>query len=245
MQSTSAQAYTRSALAMLLVALVSLGYGSLIEAADNRLTASEEPAIWQQAVVKLAIPVRRWENGRRSHFIEDCTGSLIQGPKGVLILTAWHCVEGFNDLTKVIVATTSDGTTLHAQISTMGNSMASDWALLKLNHGVQSSKNIIYLELAKTTPAEGQRVLMAGFSRDQKLGKNGSALTFDPNCYIGKTPLDARAIHTNCTAFKGASGGPTLILENDTYRVLGVISAGNEAGLSLFTPIAPIARSLW
>ena len=115
--------------------------------------------------------------------------------------------------------------------------MSADWALLSLNRSAQTMQNTSYLELAKIRPIEGQLILMAGFSRDQQLGDNGSTLTFDPDCQVRHTPSGANAIYTNCTAFKGASGGPVLTLESDTYKVLGVISAGDEAGLSLFTPV--------
>ena len=233
------------ALVLLSMMATTLNFVSPNAAADDRLSATDHPAIWQQAIVKLSVPVKRWEDGRRRHFIEDCTGSLIKGKEGILILTAWHCVEGFNDLTQVIIATASNGEIFEAQVSAIGASMSADWALLSLNRSAQTMQNTSYLELAKIRPIEGQLILMAGFSRDQQLGDNGSTLTFDPDCQVRHTPSGANAIYTNCTAFKGASGGPVLTLESDTYKVLGVISAGDEAGLSLFTPVTAIARSLW
>ena len=211
--------------------------------ADNRLSAADHPAAWQDALVKLSIPVKRWQAGQQRHFIEDCTGTQIAGRSGTMILTAWHCVEGFTDLTKTISATTRQGQIFEAQVSATGNSMASDWAILKISNDDRTSIQKIHLKLAKTTVTAGQNIVMAGYSGDPHLGEHGRALTFDPNCEIGQTPETAQAIFTNCTAFKGASGGPTLLLEGGEYKVLGVISAGDGSGLSLFAPISSSLRA--
>lgn len=211
--------------------------------ADNRLRAVDHPAAWQDALVKLAIPVRRWHAGQRRHFIEDCTGTQVAGRRGTVILTAWHCVDGFTDLTKVITVTTHQGRILEAQLFASGDSMASDWAVLKIRDDDRPSTHKVPLKLAKTGAIMGANIVMAGYSRDPQLGRGGTLLTYDPNCQIGQTAEFAQAIPTNCTAFKGASGGPTLILEDGEYKVLGVISEGDQAGLSLFAPITAAARA--
>jgi len=211
--------------------------------ADDRLRAVDHPAAWQDALVKLTIPVKRWHAGQQRHFIEDCTGTQIAGRRGTVILTAWHCIDGFTDLTKVITATTHQGRVLEARVFASGASMASDWAILQISDDDRPSAQKMQLKLAKTNASVGANIVMAGYSKDPQLGGGGAALTYDPHCQIGQTREFTEAIPTNCTAYKGASGGPTLILENGEYTVLGVISAGDEAGLSLFAPITPAARA--
>jgi hypothetical protein len=238
---SATQRYSRAVLALWGLATALVFAGDLC--ADDRLRAVDHPAPWQDALVKLTIPVKRWHAGEQRHFIEDCTGTQIAGRRGTVILTAWHCVDGFTDLTKVITATTRQGRVLEARVFASGASMASDWEILQIIDDDRPSAQKIQLKLAKTSSIMGANILMAGYSGDPKLGDSGTALTYDPNCQIGKMSEFAGAIPTNCTAFKGASGGPTLILENGEYKVLGVISAGDEEGLSLFAPITPAARA--
>ena len=78
-------------------------------------------------------------------------------------------------------------------------------------------------------------IIMAGYSRDDGVGAGGQHLSFDPACLI--TRQDPTSSDTNCTAYKGASGGAAIQLSSaGTPLVYGVISQGNGAGLSTFIP---------
>lgn len=83
---------------------------------------------------------------------------------------------------------------------------------------------------------------MAGFSGDEGIGDSGESLSFDPDCRL--IDYDAHWGRTNCQAFKGASGGPVLITQNGEKQLIGVISASDDSGRRLFTPITRFRQAL-
>lgn len=204
---------------------------------------------WLRAVGKLRVPGSRWEDGRRRHHIEDCTATLVALPEERSrhwLLTAWHCLEFYADLSRPIVFTlpNSDGGTISREASLVdsGGTMDRDWALLRLDRPIKQH-DITPLPVS-TGYADRAAVSMAGYSRDQGLGQGGSVLTYDAYCsVVGRRGRD---YETNCAAFKGASGGPVVQRDDDGRVTLaGVISRGNSADISIFVPIARFVSKLY
>lgn len=229
-----------AALLALMLALLAAG-----AAADRRQVYTAQPATWLQAVGKLRVPVSRLEAGRRKHFYEDCSATLVARAQGLAanhILTAWHCLEFYNDLSRSIVFTIPYGNaapvTRRATRIADGGGMHADWALLRLNEPVP-------LEYAtpmrlRTRSAHSGGITLAGFSRDKGLGQGGLVLTYDARCELTSTRSSSH--ETNCTAFKGASGGPAVQAnENGEMQLSGVISQGDGNGVSTYISTAAFA----
>jgi len=206
-------------------------------AADNRLTASEHPAPWQAAIVKINVPVTRWIDGRQKHMNEECSGTLVQG-RQPLILTAWHCFDGYRDLSKP-PRFLWRGQWRQLRLLSHGGSMQADWALLEIPE--LKLENAVILPVLLKENTSNASLLLAGYSRDTGLGQGGNELTFEQDCLLLST---GDAWHsTQCTAFKGASGGPVLSVLQGQHYVVGIISARDEAGITLFTPVNLIASA--
>lgn len=224
----------------LLAALLAAGAAS----ADNdprrvRDTGSPE---WLYAVARLEIPGSRYSGGHRQHYRETCSATLLAGPTPEgrpLLLTAWHCLEYYNDLSRPLRVTlqTREGTTISREAFRLadGGGMHADWALLRLR-GKLPNIALARLALAPGHADSARPVTMAGFSRDAGLGNGGAALTYDPECRI--TGVGRHSTATDCRAHKGASGGAVVQRDDAGRHVLaGVISEGDGAGYSGFVPV--------
>ena len=198
----------------------------------GRQSARQQQADWHGAVIKLAIPVTRQIDGERRHLTEDCTGTIIQAAP-VKILTAWHCFDGMDDLSRPGRARIT-GKWYPTRLTEHGASMARDWALLELPSNSPTDLVSIDVDTGEGTLASGTALTMAGFSGDQALGELGQVLTWDSDCTL--IAYVERRGQTDCRAFKGASGGPVLLARGGGWVVIGVISAKSAAGMTLFTP---------
>lgn len=208
---------------------------------DNRVVYSDAAPDWLAAVGKLRVPGSRYREGRRSHLQEDCSATLVsrgRGKKADTIVTAWHCLAFYNDLSKPITFTLLPGrdqsVVREAYRLADGGGMHADWAVLRLYQPIVTELALA-IHPGRADPA--RPVSMAGYSRDTAKGDGGKALTFDPSCFI--TQQAARVSDSNCTAYRGASGGAVVQLSpRGKAQLTGVISQGDSAGLSLFVPVA-------
>ena len=210
-------------------------------AADDRQVYSGETHRWLGAIGKLEVPGQRLRDGRTSHYIEDCSATLVGHPdsrSANTIITAWHCLEFYSDLSKPISFTLNphhDKPILREAYQLIdGGSMDADWAILRLYRAVPAGQVLaLNIDTARANPRRA--IIMAGYSRDDGVGAGGKHLSFDPACLI--TRQDPTSSDTNCTAYKGASGGAAIQLSSaGSPLVYGVISQGNGAGLSTFIP---------
>jgi len=209
--------------------------------ADDRLIFDSSSPAWLQAIGRLTVPGSRYTDGRREHFTEDCSATLVsrgEQQRSSIVLTAWHCLEKYSDLSKPIRFTLDPGggpaIESEAYVLSDGGSIDADWALLKL-HDPVSAERVAALIVAIDDIDAGRDLVMAGYSRDKGLGAGGDRLTYDPACQV--TDSDKVSTTTNCIAHKGASGGP--VIQHDSAgrpAVYGVISEGNGAGVSIFIP---------
>lgn len=219
---------------------------------DPRSVYRQGAANWLSAIGQLRVPSSRLQqNGQRKHFYEDCSATLLAPgalAKTDYILTAWHCLEYYEDLSRSIVFTLphqpGSEVTRNATVIAHGGSMAADWALLRLESSIDA-EGAARLPLSTITAQAdtSMAVTMAGFSRDEGLGQGGKMLTYDPRCSVLR--FRSGIAETNCTAFKGSSGGPALQRNAEGSMVIsGVISQGDGAGLSTYIPTGAFASKI-
>ena len=216
--------------------LVSLG-----ARADTRQVSNAASADWLRGVGKLYVPGTKYHKGHRLNYNEHCSATLVAEPgkpSANTIITAWHCLEHYDDLSKAITFTLFYGTeksiTIDAYRYDDGGSMQADWALLRLSTSIADT--IAPALAAHTRYAdEGRPIIMAGYSTDSQ----DKRLSYDPSCSVASTPQSIPEIkETDCNAAKGASGGAVVqyTIQGEPLLV-GVISQGNGEDLSLYVPV--------
>ena len=216
---------------------------------DTRKVFSQTSPTWLAAVGKLHVPSIKMLEGRRSNHREDCSATLVSKPgakKADTIITAWHCLEFYKDLSKRITFTLLPGSEdpIAAQVYRLadGGSMHADWAILRLHKPVASDRVIPLLIHPGRSGLESP-ISMAGYSADPGLGQGGDLLTYDPRCTV--TLQVRNSNNSNCRAFRGASGGAVVQLSTKGEPWLaGVISQGNGEELSTFIPVARFRNAI-
>jgi hypothetical protein len=204
---------------------------------------------WLRAVGKLQVPGDKYHDGRRSHYREDCSATLVarhSGTRADTIITAWHCLEFYNDLSRPITFTLLPGPqgkiASEAYRLADGGGMHADWAILRLYKAIPA-RQVAALAIHPDRADPGRPITMAGYSRDSGMGNNGEHLTFDPACTI--THQAPGVSDSNCTAHKGSSGGPVIqVSSRGEPRVCGVISQGDGVGLSTFVPVSGFRNAI-
>jgi V8-like Glu-specific endopeptidase len=204
-----------------------LFFAATAQAEPRQLYVEDSPA-WLAAVGTLTVPGHRFEEGEQLHHRENCSATLI-APQ--TILTAWHCLEYYRDLSQQIVFSLPyqpQQPSWLARRLADGAGMTADWALLRLERPV---KNVVPVAVrSRWQEPSSNHISIAGYSRDAALGAGGDNLTWQAQCMI--TEDEDYRVATDCEAYKGASGGP-VIREN---KIVGVISAGDGEGLTYFAP---------
>jgi len=216
--------------------------GPAVHGADRRLVYTGETYPWLAAVGRLSVPGERRVEGRYSYFLEDCSATLVARPAAAhadTIITAWHCLEHYRDLSRPITFRLGEtpGKILEMEATRVadGGGMHADWAILRLREPVPASHTPA-LPVGAQGADRGAPVIMAGFSRDEGLGRGGEVLTYDPGCRI--TGQVRRSADTDCTAHKGSSGGAVVqVSGSGEARLCGVISEGDGSGYSRFVPV--------
>lgn len=212
------------------------------QGSDSRLRYSGDAPPWLRAVGQLRVPGSRYQDGRREHFLEDCSATLVArspGRRADTIITAWHCLEYYNDLSRPITFTLSHGDRApleqEAYRLAMGGSMQADWAILRLRQAIETeTATALAIHPGSADPARA--VIMAGYSRDAGAADRNTRLSYDPRCLI--TAQAATLTDSNCLARKGASGGAVIQLSDSGVPLFsGVVSQGDSAGLSQFVPV--------
>jgi hypothetical protein len=214
-----------------------------IAAPDAREVYTKNSPGWLRAVGKLQVPGQRVQAGQRQHHLEDCSATLVSSRTNArvdTIITAWHCLEYYKDLSKRITFTlvTDSPEPFTSEVYRLadGGSMEADWAIMRLYQPVPV-EHAYPLKVHPGRADKGTSIVMAGFSSDDNLGQYGQLLTYDPQCRI--TLQASSTSDSDCRALKGSSGGAVVqISESGEARLSGVISQGNGLGVSTFTPVA-------
>mgnify|MGYP001827528402 CR=1 FL=1 len=210
---------------------------------DKRLAYHESAPAWLRAVGSLKVPGQRVTEGRRNHYLEDCSATLVAtggDRQADIIITAWHCLALYGDLSKPITFTllmeTEHPLVREARRLADGGSMHAAWAVLRLATPVPSDR-VVALTLDPGRADPQRSVAMAGYSRDDGLGRGGERLTYDPDCNI--TLQQRRASESDCIAYRGASGGAVVQLSaRGVPQLTGVLSRGDSEGVSIFVPVS-------
>ncbi len=217
--------------------------------AEQRQAYDRQSPGWLQAVGKLNVPGVQYKNGYSQHQLENCSGTLV-APRNShdadTVVTAWHCLEYYRDLSKPITFTLTpeNGAVLTREAYRVadGGSMYADWAVLKLSESV-STGEVPALEVHPERADMQRPVTMAGYSGDSGVGADGAVLTYHASCNITRQ-TSAHSV-SDCSAYKGASGGAVIQLSTEGRAQLsGVISQGNSETVSIYVPVSGFRRPL-
>ena len=219
--------------------------------ADSRETYHAQSPNWLQAVGKLIVPGVKYSEGYRRNHRENCSATLISRTgnntptttDADTIVTAWHCLEFYSDLSKTITFTLLHGTARSFSSEAVrvadGGSMHADWAILRLLQPVPAN-SITALSLQPGHANPRKPISMAGYSRNNSLQR----LSYDLHCDI-TSQAQKGSNASNCKALKGASGGAVVQLSSAGEAMLtGVISEGDGQNLSLYVPVEVFRRAL-
>ena len=216
---------------------------------DSREVYGGASPHWLQAVGKLQVPGSKIVAGRRTHHREDCSATLVAkrgSTEANTIVTAWHCLEFYADLSRPITFTLFPGSHKSIEIEAHrladGGGIHSDWALLRLRRAIAASEaTAMSFHPERADPA--LPITMAGYSRDAGKGDKGNALTFDANCTI--TAQATLSSDSDCMAYKGASGGAVMQFSKQGAPLLsGVISRGDSSAISIYVPVTGFRSSI-
>ena len=187
-------------------------------AAERQFYQASSPR-WLEAIGTLTVPGHRFVDGDRQAHVEDCSATLIH-PR--IVLTAWHCLENYRDLSKEIqfeLPMSEGRESRTARVVASGDHISADWALLRLAQPIEGTEPLL---VANTTVE--QSAWLAGYSQ---AGPDGSrTLSWYKDCVT--RPDGRRQFASDCGASKGDSGGPLLLGKS----VVGVISVGDGASLT-------------
>ncbi|MFT6955280.1 MAG: hypothetical protein ACJAYC_000273 [Halieaceae bacterium] len=210
---------------------------------ELREVYSEASPKWLQSVGKLDVPGIKYDNGRRVHHRENCSATLVglPGQRASYIITAWHCLEFYKDLSHTITfnlnVSGDEDLILEVRPIIDGGSMNADWAILELVERTPHPDQPLGMVLAGSNAVHSKTVSMAGYSRDPGLGASGAALTYHTNCQ--SIIRGEYSTSSNCQAYKGASGGAVVAYSASGAAVFaGVISEGDSQGTSTFVPVS-------
>jgi len=182
------------------------------------------------AVGRLLIPAIRYVNGYARHYDEQCSASVVTieaGRPSRHILSAWHCLEDYRDLSRPVIFERPDRSRYIARLIASGRSMDRDWALLALPSAVAPG-----LLLGRSAADGDGSLSLAGFPRDA--GRDASLTVLNDCPVIG---FDQRDKRTACVLQQGASGGPVVASGEPAARFVGVISRGDGETQSIFVPV--------
>lgn len=217
---------------------------------DPRLAADADSPEWLVAVGRLQVPGHRHEEGEEYHHIERCSATLVSRPgasQADHIITAWHCLEWYDDLSQPIQFTLSGKTRQVLQRSARplksGGAMDEDWALLRLLQPIPLGGEWLALPLDRKSATRHSSLWMAGYSRKVSIGAQGTLLTYHADCRV--TAESGPLRDTDCRADKGASGGAVIRLDSrGNAHLAGIISAGDGQSMTRYVPIARFVSAL-
>lgn len=200
-------------------------------------TAPRDNDAWIQAIVKIEVPIVRSVKGYPRHFLERCSATIVSPGPFPLVMSAWHCFEGYDAMASPVTLWTESGA-ISLKLEASGGSMSEDWALLRSTTEWWPDT---WIPASPVRVPLGSRISAAGFSRppgsnaDESAGDTDRILFIDSDCHVTETSSPPLA--SSCVIHKGASGGAILgRTPSGSLRVYGIISAGDSAHVSYFYP---------
>ncbi len=211
---------------------------------DTRKIVNNDSPVWTKAIGRLIIPTKRTiVNGRYQTKLKKCSATLVNFEdikSSKVIVTASHCISSFDKKAGTIrfIIKAKNGKVLQkyakihndSKYSNENLKTNSDYAILILSSLI-SKKEVEPLIIDKRSFIDLKKDYnysfgsLAGFSGD--IGDYGSQLTFDPKCELNY--FDGVYSKSNCSGFKGASGGPVVLTTSNDKKILhyyfvGVVS---------------------
>lgn len=187
-----------------------------------------------RGVGRLLVPAVRYENGYARHYDERCSGTVVtlndRAAPSSFIISAWHCLEDYRDLSRPLIFETIDGDRNEVRLIASGGTMEQDWALLRLAQAKDTALPVT------RDPATPTAVIMVGFPRD-RVDSTQTVV----HCAIAG--LDGSDYRGSCALQQGASGGGVFSI-GESPRYLGVISRGDGVSQSIFVPVGRILPRL-
>jgi hypothetical protein len=212
-----------------LILCVNTGATGATDGATHGSSAAPDSDAVATAVGRLRIPAIRYENGYARHYDEQCSATVVAieaGMRSPYLLSAWHCLEDYRDLSRPLIFTDAHGAQYTVQVLTSGGGMHSDWALLRTANSLPGA-----LPLGADTGSDTSPVHLAGHPR----ATAADAFTLLRDCSVSGT--DGRDLRTDCVLQRGASGG-AAVRGVGGLRLVGVISRGDGVSQSIFVPVA-------
>lgn len=214
---------------------------------DTRQIVTSSSPSWTHAIGRLIVPTKLTiEKNRTQTKIKKCSASLVNFENiasSRVIITASHCLSQFDKNAGSIrfIIKTKENQIIQKYATIYKDSkfdpklkQRSDYAILILSSSISKSEVepiIIDKKSFKTLQEEFKYhfASLAGFSSD--IGDYGSILTYDPKCKIDY--YNNLYGKSNCSGFKGASGGPVVMTvskekKNIAFFFVGVVSHFQE-----------------
>ena len=183
------------------------------------------------AIVRLNIPLQRFDGARPYHVTEDCSGTLVDRNKG-MILTAWHCFDGKMDLTQPPKAWLN-GAWQELRLGPHGGGIQRDWAIAYLvDPSIVTGSAMPY---ALNGLAPGSAVTMAGY---QRTGTKSDVIWSQTEAACAITQHSESWVETDCRLNPGASGGAVMRLDGGQAKLVGIVSARAAEGGVWFVPLS-------
>ncbi|MEA3554107.1 MAG: trypsin-like serine protease [Campylobacterota bacterium] len=212
---------------------------------DTRKIVTNKSPSWTKAIGRLIIPTKLEfiTKKRYKTNYKKCSASLINIDNlnySKVIVTASHCLTEYKKSTGDLrfIIKDSSGKMIQktavvykdSNYSSKKLKTNSDYAILILSSGI-SAKDVNPFIINKNSftllqkNSKNSFASLAGFSGD--IGEFGAKLTYDPKCKLTYHSYTYGA--SDCSGFKGASGGPVVVTttdnnENLKYNFVGVIS---------------------
>jgi tetratricopeptide (TPR) repeat protein len=211
---------------------------------DTRKVVTQNSPQWTKAIGRLVIPtkIKMATNSGYKVDIKKCSATLVNFEElssSKIIVTASHCLTEFDRKVGLLrfIIKSKDNKIIQKYATIYNDSHfdpklkeASDFAILILSSPI-SKQEVESINVDKRSFDNLQNdypyyfASLAGFSSD--IGDFGSKLTYDPKCEI----LYYNKLYgkSNCSGFKGASGGPVVLITSVdkkivNYYFVGVVS---------------------
>ena len=219
---------------------------------DPRKIANKNAPKWLNAIGRLIIPTKKIFISKYKYkkMIKKCSASLISlnNISSRVIITASHCIKGYNKKAGNIRFLIKDGENIIERIAFIYKDSKfdikqiknkPDIAILILDEKIPIEKikplkinDKDFIELKNRYP--NSYASLGGFSSD--IGEFGLKLSYDPKCDI--FAYNKYYAKSTCSGFKGASGGAIVLNLKSKVYLVGIVSyfKNNNYKNIFFTP---------
>ena len=190
----------------------------------------------ESGVYAVQVPMYRFEDYERRHFIEYCSAFLLAPKIGdVQLISAWHCIDGWEPTWAPIRVYLNEGV-IEGRVKNTGGSMQDDWLVIGLTDVALPENNAI--AVASASPRKGEKLIALGFGPEDVQGQRYQRSV---ECTVKSVTT---TINADCQMMKGDSGGLLARQTKDGLEALGIVSSKSPSGTTQFTPIAKVLPSL-